>query len=143
MLDRNCGLRSRQGGRVGRLLKADQVAPRLIGAEPVPGLSGGNIVLTDVEQLLAFPNLALRAVEDDSDPVLAVEKLNIVKDIALRTIRFGKAEQLTVAIDLRLPTGRKVAFDARPVEGCPRCQRAIGHDRTAPGGGRARNPAVE
>ena len=134
MFDRERRLRLGWSSSSGGFSQRDQVAAGLVGADPVPGLALGDVVLADVEQFfVAFADLALRTVEHHPNTVLAIEKLNVVKDITLRTIRLGKAEQLAVAIDLRFPAGRQVALDAGPVECCAGGQRPIGDDRAAAG----------
>src|SRR5262249_20346814 len=87
--------------------------------------------------------LPLRAVENDVDLVVAVQKLHIVKYIAVARIGLGESEQLSVAVDLRFPTGRKVALEASAVEGGLSHQRPIGHYGPAAARCRARKPIIE
>src|SRR6476619_4695656 len=78
MFDRHRGLAARIS-RVGRLFERNEVAAWLICAKPVPGLALWDVVLGDVDQFLALPDLPLRAIENDADGVLAIEQLHIVE----------------------------------------------------------------
>src|SRR5438270_145736 len=142
MFQRDCRLRGGQAG-VGWLFEGDEVARRLIGADPIPGLPLRHVVFADIHQLVALANLALGPVKDDPDPVLAIQKLNIIKYIALRWVRLGETEQLAVAVELRFPAGRQVSFDPRPVERRPRRQRTGGDHGAAARSESAAQPAVE
>src|SRR5206468_11028258 len=61
----------------------DQVSLGLSGADPIPGLALGHVLLPDLVQALPRLHLALGSIEDHADPVFAVEKLDVVKYIAL------------------------------------------------------------
>ena len=98
-------------------MQRENVAVGLVESRPIPGLAGRRIVLPDIDQLVALADLALRAVKHDPNPVLAVEKLHVIKYIALVGRRLGKAEQLFVAVQLGFPSGGQVAFEAGSVEG--------------------------
>ena len=63
-----------------------------------------------------FPDLTLGAIEDHANIILAVEKLNVVKDITLAAVRFRETQELAIPVDFSLPAGRKVALDPRAVE---------------------------
>ena len=143
MFERNRCLGLRRKGGIGRLLDRHEIAARLVEAGPVPGLAFGDVVLADVDHLLARLDLPLRPVKHDADAVDAVEKLNVVKDIALATVRLGEAEELTVAIDLGLPAGRQVAFEAGPVERRLSSQRPVCDHGPASPGRRAGQRTVE
>src|SRR4029079_2762041 len=116
---------------------------RLVRTEPVPGLPLGDIVLRDVDQLLALADLALRPIQQDAHAVFAIEKLDVVEHVALRRIGLGKAKQLAIAVDLGLPAGGKIAFDPRSVERRSRGPRASGHARAATGGNRPCQTRIE
>ncbi|MEJ7776534.1 MAG: hypothetical protein WKF52_03925 [Sphingomicrobium sp.] len=126
MLGRNCRLQLGKPVSFLRRLQGGGLAPRLVEAGPVPGLAGRDVILTDIEAFVAGPNLPLRAVKDDAEVVLAVEKLNIFKGITLPTVRSGKGKQLSVTVQLGLPPRREVAFEAGPVEAAGVGDRPVG-----------------
>src|SRR5205823_6376209 len=97
----------------------DKVASGLICTQPVPGLPLRDIVLADIDQLIALADLTLGPVEHDPNAVLAIEELNVIEYVALRDVRLGKTEELSVAIDFSLAGGvdRALAIDPDPVIG--------------------------
>src|SRR4029079_10947258 len=143
MLDRHRGLGFGKQLRVRRFLQHQEIASGLADAGPVPGFARRDVILADVDQLVARSDLALRPVKNDLNSVLAVKELNVVKHIALAAARLGKAEELTVAVQLRLPSRRQVAFEMRAVEGRADGEWPIGDHRAAPAGDRAGEAAVE
>ena len=88
-------------------------------------------------------NLPLRSVEHHPDPVFAIQKLNVVKHIALIGRGLGEAEQLVVAIDFGLPARRQIAFETRAVERGLSVQRTIGDHGPAAPRRRACQAAIE
>src|SRR5205085_440319 len=128
---------------VRRLFQRDDVPARLVGAKPVPCLSFGNIVLGHVKQFAPLPDLPLRAIQNYTDLILAVDELYIIEGIALRSIGLGKSEELAVAIDFSFPSRWQIAFDPGSIEVRSRRKRTIGNDGAATSGDCAGKPAAE
>jgi hypothetical protein len=99
------------------LPEIEDVPPRLVDARPIPCLARWNVLLPDVDGFGAGADLPLWTVEDDVDLVVAVQKLNVVKQIALAFARPGEAEKDAVSIDFGIPSGRQVTFESGSIEG--------------------------
>ena len=69
-----------------------QSSTGLAGAGPIPGFARRDLVFADIDRLDPAALLALRAVEDDFKPVVAIDQRDIIELVALRSVRTAKCE---------------------------------------------------